>query len=137
MMHVDCSWFYCVVLVVCRVGWVLPSCFLVGFFLFISGVFLLSVVWFFLAFVFVLSSVLCFFSFGVVCVCVPGFFCLLRVWMGVVLFFLVSSGCVLVDVLCCGVLLFWLLVGRSPSVLSCAWSCRDSVTTRPSTRQHG
>src|SRR5215468_5758319 len=74
MMHVDCSWFYCVGLVVCRVGWVLSSCFLVGLFLFISGVFLLSVVWFlslllFCLLFFVLSS------FGVVCVCVPGFFC--------------------------------------------------------------
>src|SRR5215475_574858 len=126
-MYVDCSWFYCVGLVVCRVGWVLSSCFLFGFFLFISGVFLLSVVWFlslllFCLLFFVLSS------FGVVCVYVPGcycFFCLLRVWMGLVLLFLVPSGCVLVDVLCCGVLLFWLLVGGPPSVLSCAWTYRD------------
>ena len=96
----------------------------------------------FLVFVFVLSYVHWFFFFGVVCVCVrvPGFFdagflfylllvcvffpgfpgfCLLRVWMGLVL---PLSGCVFVDVLCCCVLLFWWLAGRPPSVLPCSWS---------------
>src|SRR5215469_2136052 len=121
-----------------------PFCRLGSFRLLLGWIFSFHFWCFPLSVVFVLSSVLWFSSFGVVCVCVPGFFgfcllrvfvlssfgvscvcvpgfsgfCLLRVWMGLVL---LLSGCVFVGVLCCGVLLFWLLVGRPPSVLSCAW----------------
>src|SRR5215469_1013298 len=115
-MYVDCFWFFGFFGgLFCRLG---------SFRLFLGWIFsvhfrcfLLSVV-FVSFFVFVLSSVLWFSSFGVVCVCVPGFsgFCLLRVWMGLVL---LLSGCVFVDVLCRGVLLFWMLAGRTPSMLSC------------------